>query len=128
MRKLPALLAAGALALSLAGPATAAPVQNPQMGLWEIVCPAPVGTVVVVAKNVPGWSIEAAPGTPPILLRSASFNIYEGGVLVEGPFAWSAPSGLAGKLEGPCLLHLHGGSIATFDIRSDATWFQFPSW
>jgi len=126
MRRLPALIAAGALAVSISAPALAAPIQNPRMDTWEIVCPAPMGTFVVTAKGVPGWPIEAAPGTTPILLRSATFNVYAGGVVVDGPFAWQAPGGLEGKLVGPCLLHLDGGSIATFDIRSEASWFQLP--
>lgn len=101
------------LALTIASPALAVPDRNPQMGQWEIVCDEPVGTIVVTAKGVPGWPTDWAPGSTPILLRAATFNVWVGGVNVDGPFAWTPPPGLESQLVGPCLLHLYGGSIAT---------------
>lgn len=126
MRRALATLVAVVLALMIAAPASAAPVNNPRMDTWEIVCPAPIGTYVVTAKGVPGWPTGDDPGTTPILLRAATMEIWSQGVMVEGPYAWSAPPGLESKVVGPCLLHLYGGSRATFDIRSEQTWFQFP--
>lgn len=127
MRKLFALIAAGALALALVSPAAAAPVQNPRMDQWEIVCGGSIGTITVTAKGVPGWPIDGGPGTTPILLRAASFYVWVEGSVVDGPFAWTPPPGLESRLVGPCLLHLAGGTTGTFDIRATDAMFSFPA-
>ena len=126
MKRLAAAAVAVTLLLSVAAPAAAAPVRNPQVGQWEIVCPEPVGTFVVNAKGVPGWTIDPADSPRPILLRQGEFWTWVEGTAIEEPYVITAPPGLESKLHGPCLLHMYGGSTETFDIRSEATWFQFP--
>jgi hypothetical protein len=126
MRRATRLLAASLLAVSIAAPAAAAPIHNPQVSTWEIVCDPPLGTFTVVAKGVPGWRTDFERGKTPILLRAATWYAYEGGNVVDGPYTMTAPRGLAAKLVGPCLLHLDGGTPATFDFRAEDAWFQFP--
>lgn len=125
MKRLVAAAVATTLLLSVAAPVAAAPVRNPQVGQWEIVCPEPVGTFVVIAKGVPGWTIDPTDSPPPILLRQAEFWVWAEGVAIDGPYVLTAPPGLESRLYGPCLLHMYGGSMETFDIRSEASWFQF---
>jgi hypothetical protein len=93
MRRLVCLLTAGALALSAAAPAAAAPVQNPNVSMWEIVCPEPTGTYVVIAKTVPGWPTDFEHGTAPIHLRAATWYAWEGGEIVDGPYTLLPPPG-----------------------------------
>jgi hypothetical protein len=127
MKRLIAALAAAVLALTVALPALAVPLQNPQLSAWEIVCDEPVGTFTVVAKGVPGWPTDATIGTQPIRIREYAFSVWVDGAIVEGPFEVTAPPGLEGGLVGPCFIHLAGGSTDSFDIVSEEAWFQFPN-
>ena len=120
------MLAAGALALSLAVPAAAAPIRNPHVSTWEIICDQPLGTFTVIAKGVPGWPTDFERGTAPIHLRAAIWNIYENGETIDDPYVMTAPKGLESKLVGPCYLHLYGQDTSTFDMVGENAYFQFP--
>jgi hypothetical protein len=116
MRRLIVQLAAGLLVLTVAAPGTGAPElgKNKHVSDWEIDCTGSnmpgLGVFTVTAKGVPGWATE--PGSqPPLLFRSGTFNVYEGGVLVEGPFT----------------MHLAGGTIRTFDIVASESWYVIPA-
>ncbi len=125
MKRTFGLLAASVLALSLAGPVAGAPLQNAKMSTWEIACGGEIGTFTVTAGGIPGWPTDLQRGTTPILFRAGSWTAWQDGVPEAGPVILPPP-GLTAKLVGPCLLHLYGGSTATFDLVAENAYFQFP--
>jgi hypothetical protein len=127
MRKLALALLAAMLMVAVAAPAAAAPGENNKhVDLWTIDCPS-MDEFTVVAKGVPGWGIVSEKGTPPVHLRAAVFNVWEDGVIVEGPFVVEAPRGLEPKLVGPCDMHLAFGDPGIFDVVATDVYYFFPS-
>lgn len=133
MRRLLTLFIAGLLVLTVAAPAMASPEfgRNKHVSIWEIDCSESnmpeLGVFTVSAKGVPGWPTEPWAPTP-LHFISGTFSIYEGGVLVDGPYPYTVAPGLADKLDlGPCYMHLAGGSIDNFDIVAPDSWYIIPA-
>ena len=119
MRRVIALIAAALLALTMAGPVAADPIDKSQFPNVYVVTDCGDETEVPTqnAHGIPGWGIEWAPGDTPWLLM---------GYTITGD-GWSdikpLPPGLVGnaKLYGPCTINTV--PIGTWEI-TDAYFLQ----
>jgi len=114
VRRVIALIAAALLALTIAGPVAADPIDKSQFpNVYEIDCTEIGGSVTYQnAHGVPGWDTSWAPGDTPWLLLGYTYNYVGGAIVVP------APRGLDrdGKLYGPCTIDKVYPAGATWNI------------
>jgi hypothetical protein len=104
VRRVIAPIAAALLALTIAGPVAADPINKSQFPhVYTIRCTD--GTLIPDqnAHGVPGWGLDWEPGDTPWLLMGYTVVFPDGSTVVVPP-----PSGLQGRLSGPCTIALVG--------------------